>query len=108
MGRARKKFESGRVTGRPSAVFGLSSRIRLPSGLRIAFSPARISASPQTYNMKTRLLLMISVVALAFAPAIHAQDKDEPETELGKKMEKMSGAFRALRRQVEDSSKNAD
>jgi soluble cytochrome b562 len=33
---------------------------------------------------------------------------DEPETELGGKMEKISGAFRALRRQIKDSSKNAD
>ena len=30
------------------------------------------------------------------------------ETELGAKMEKMSGAFRAIRRQITDKSKNAD
>lgn len=46
-------------------------------------------------------------------PCIQAQPgrpkgDGEAETELGKRMEKMSGAFRKLRRQVEDSSKNAD
>lgn len=60
--------------------------------------------------MKNRLLLLTAAFALAFGPAVQAQDgkKDEPETELGAKMDKMSGAFRALRRQAGDASKNAD
>ena len=60
--------------------------------------------------MKNRLLIFTAVCALAFGLGVRAQDakKDEPETELGQKMEKMSGAFRALRRQAGDASKNAD
>ncbi len=56
--------------------------------------------------MKIRLLLFTVACALAVGPVVRAAD--EPETELGGKMEKMSGAFRALRRQITDSSKNAD
>jgi len=60
--------------------------------------------------MKNRLLLLTAAFALAFAPAIRAQDskKDEPETELGAKMEKISSAWRIAKRQLNDSSKNAD
>ena len=43
--------------------------------------------------------------APAAAPA--AKEK-KPETELSKKMEKMNGAFRKLRRQATDATKNAD
>jgi hypothetical protein len=57
--------------------------------------------------MKIRLSLLAIVCTLAVGPVVRAQDK-EPETELGGKMEKMGGAFRALRRQISDSSKNAD
>ena len=56
--------------------------------------------------MKIRLLLITAACALAFGPLARAAD--EPETELGGKMEKMGGAFRALGRQISDSSKNAD
>jgi hypothetical protein len=60
--------------------------------------------------MKNRLLFLTAVFALAFAPAVRAQDskKDEPETELGAKMEKISSAWRIAKRQLPDSSKNAD
>ena len=60
--------------------------------------------------MKNRLLLLTTVCALAFGPAVYAQDakKDEPETELGQKMEKISGAWRAIKRQITDASKNED
>ena len=54
--------------------------------------------------MKIRLLFLTIVCALTAALARAA----EPETELGGKMEKIGGAFRALRRQITDSSKNAD
>jgi soluble cytochrome b562 len=55
--------------------------------------------------MKIRLVIASLVCALAAGPFLLAADA---ETELGKKMEKMGGAFRALRRQVADASKNAD
>jgi hypothetical protein len=63
--------------------------------------------------MKISVLLLTFICAFAIVPGVRAQagqsKKDaDPETELGKRMEKMSGAFRKLRRQVEDPSKNAD
>ncbi len=59
--------------------------------------------------MKIRLSLLALACALVVAP-IQAQDKgaEEVETELGEKMDKMGAAFRALRRQAADSTKNAD
>jgi len=54
--------------------------------------------------MKIRALLLSLACALAVSPFVRAAD----ETELGGKMEKMSGAFRAIRRQITDPSKNAD
>ena len=56
--------------------------------------------------MKIRLILATLACALMTVPAVSAAD--EPETELGGKMEKMSSAFRPLRRQIADASKNAD
>ena len=58
--------------------------------------------------MKKRLLFLTAVFALALAPAVHAQSKDEPETELGSKMEKISSAWRVAKRQLADPAKNAD
>jgi hypothetical protein len=61
--------------------------------------------------MKNRLLLLITACALAIGPAVYAQDAkkdDEPETELGKKMEKISGSWRAVKRQIADATKNED
>ena len=55
--------------------------------------------------MKIRALLLTLVCALATSSGVQAADA---ETELGGKMEKMGGAFRALRRQISDASKNAD
>ena len=58
--------------------------------------------------MKIRLSLLALAGALLVAP-VHLQAAEkEPETELGNKMDAMGSAFRALRRQVKDSSKNAD
>ena len=57
--------------------------------------------------MKIRVLLPVLTLALALPLGLRAAD-DEPQTELGSKMEKLSGAFRALRRQIDDASKNAD
>ncbi|MGH7958359.1 MAG: cytochrome b562 [Opitutaceae bacterium] len=56
--------------------------------------------------MKKRLLFLTAVFALAISPAVYAQD--EPETELGAKMEKISSAWRVTKRQVRDPAKNAD
>ncbi len=55
--------------------------------------------------MKIRLTLLPVVFALAAGLVARAADT---ETELGGKMEKIGGAFRALRRQIADASKNAD
>ena len=55
--------------------------------------------------MKIRLSLLTVVFALAAGLVARAA---EPETELGGKMEKIGGAFRALRRQISDASKNED
>lgn len=55
--------------------------------------------------MKIRLLFATLVCALAVGPGAFAA---EAETELGGKMEKIGGAFRALRRQVADTTKNQD
>ena len=56
-------------------------------------------------SMKIRVLLLTLVCSLAFGTGAYAANK---ETELGSKMEKMGGAFRALRRQINDASKNED
>ena len=53
--------------------------------------------------MKIRVLLITLACALVSSTGVRAD-----ETELGAKMEKMGGAFRALRRQISDASKNAD
>lgn len=53
--------------------------------------------------MKIRALLVTLSLALAAGTAVRAD-----ETPLGERMEKMGGAFRALRRQITDASKNAD
>ena len=53
--------------------------------------------------MKIRVLLLTLACALVAGPGFCA---DEPETELGGKMEKIGGAFRALRRQISDATKN--
>jgi cytochrome c556 len=59
--------------------------------------------------MKIRVLLFAAIAgALAIGPVVRAADDKEPETELGKKMEKIGGSFRALRRQITDASKNED
>lgn len=57
--------------------------------------------------MKIRILLLSLICAVGTVPvALHAADKEE--TELGNHMDKMSGAFRKLRKQVNDAAQNAD
>jgi soluble cytochrome b562 len=58
--------------------------------------------------MKKRLLLLTALCTLAVGPAVNAQDKDAPETELGGKMEKVSSAWRVAKRGLADPAKNAD
>lgn len=54
--------------------------------------------------MKNRLLLLTAAFALAFTPAIQAQD--EPETELGGKMEKISSAWHIAKRKISNPADN--
>src|SRR5258707_14380645 len=60
--------------------------------------------------MKIRLLSATLICALAFVLGVRAEDaaKKEDQTELGSKMEKISGAFRKLNRQISDATKNED
>lgn len=58
--------------------------------------------------MKIRLSLFALVCGLIIAPVTSVTAAEEPETELGQKMEKMSSAFRRLRNDVKDPAKNAD
>lgn len=67
--------------------------------------------------MKTTLRLLIAsftvlagsaLFAADEAPAAPAAKEKKPETELTKKMDKMNGAFRKLRRQATDATRNAD
>lgn len=57
--------------------------------------------------MKIRFSLLALLSALLVLPDVRSADK-EPETELGKHMENMSGPFRRLRRQISSPDKNAD
>lgn len=57
--------------------------------------------------MKIRILLCSLTLALAVVPGLRAQDKDQ-DTPLELKMQKMNTAFRKLRTQVSDSTKNED
>ena len=58
--------------------------------------------------MKIRFSLLALACALLVAPAVQLQAADKEDTELSKHMDKMGSAFRALRRQIDDASKNAD
>ena len=67
---------------------------------------------PAIFTMKNPLLRLALTVLLALpaASGLHAQEKrehKEPETELGKHMEKLNGAWRKLRKQVADPASNA-
>ena len=63
--------------------------------------------------MKNRLLFLILAltICLPAAPALRAEDehhhKKDEDTELGKTMEKMNGAWRKLRKQAGDAASNA-
>ena len=64
--------------------------------------------------MKKHILIASTCLALAFAPALRAEDAkpaakaEASETELGGHMDKLNGAYRKLKRQIADPAKNAD
>lgn len=64
--------------------------------------------------MKIRLLVttLATTAALALGAGLYAQAPKEgakdDQTELGAKMEKVGGAWRAIKRQITDASKNAE
>lgn len=62
--------------------------------------------------MKLRILLLSLICAAVTLPCARAEDKaksaDKEETELGGHMDKMGGAFRKLKRQLSDATKNED
>lgn len=68
--------------------------------------------------MKTALRQFLALSTLLVGSALFAADEipaaapapkeKKPETELTKQMDKMNGAFRKLRRQATDATKNAD
>ncbi len=63
--------------------------------------------------MKIRILLLSLICAAVTLPSVSAAEGKaktaaNDETELGGHMDKMSGAFRKLKRQIADATKNAD
>lgn len=60
----------------------------------------------RTLTLASLMLAVPAVYAADEAPAAHKEKK--PETEITKQMDKMNGAFRKLRRQAGDATKNAD
>src|SRR3954468_19790532 len=64
-------------------------------------------SSPLLKPMKIRLFTFALISALALGPiAVRAADEDQ--TELGAKMEKIGGAWRKVKAQISDASKNDD
>ncbi|WP_411280222.1 cytochrome b562 [Gemmatimonas sp.] len=58
-------------------------------------------------HLRLRQFGAACVLAMAISSAAHAQ-QDEDKTPLGKKMSAMNTAFKAVGRQVDDASKNAN
>ncbi len=58
-------------------------------------------------HLRLRQFGAACVLALAISSVAHAQ-QDEDKTPLGKKMSAMNTAFKAVGRQIEDASKNAN
>lgn len=59
--------------------------------------------------MKIRLTLATLICALVASPALRAENAGKEETtELGSHMEKAGGAWRAIKRQITDATKNED
>jgi len=90
-------------------------RIELRPTGRSCVSFARYLRQIQTLpHYEKRLLIASTCLALAFAPFAQAEAAkaapkgEEKHTELGERMEKLNGAFRKLKRQAGDATKNAD
>lgn len=63
--------------------------------------------------MKIRILLATLLCALAAAPGLRAQEpkaaaEKDPQTQLGAAMEKMNDAFKIIRKNIADSTKNQE
>ena len=58
-------------------------------------------------HLRLRQFGAACVLALAISSVSHAQ-QDEEKTPLGKKMSAMNAAFKAVGRQIDDASKNAN
>jgi soluble cytochrome b562 len=65
--------------------------------------------------MKIKNLVFALTLSLSFTLMVHAQEpkkeprkEHKPETELEGKMDEMGGAFRKLRGQIQDATKNAE
>jgi soluble cytochrome b562 len=59
-------------------------------------------------NIRFLLLLILSVVPVISPAANEPKAPARPETELEGKMDRLNGAFRKLRRQVSDATKNEE
>jgi soluble cytochrome b562 len=62
----------------------------------------------QTCLLASLVVLLAGSIAFAADAAPTAPADKKPETELTQKMDKMNGAFRKLRRQAGDATKNAE
>ena len=87
----------------------MARNLFLPISVTMSESPNHNSVC--LFSMKRMLLAAFAATALAgfiiAQPAPNAEKKG-PETQLGQSMDKLNGAFRTLRRQVADASKNAE
>ena len=80
-------------------------------GVRVSFTRSfRLIFSP---TMKKRLIIATTCLALVCSPLVGADAAkpaapkgEEKHTELGDRMEKLNGAFRRLKRQITDATKN--
>jgi len=91
-----------------SSSAGLQESSCAPRADFVHFGPAKTPAKLNPKEMKLRLLTLTLISALVAMPVLRAQDNKEDTTELGDKMDKISGAFRKLGKQISDSSKNED
>lgn len=72
-----------------------------------ALSSTGMSAASRRWTQFTGFLCF-ALAALMLTPTVRAQDKHGDETELEQAMDKMNQAFRKLRRQIGDATKNAE
>ena len=68
----------------------------------------RLSLIASTLLLGSAVFATDTAPAAVPAPTAPGPKEKKPETELSKQMEKLNGAFRKLRRQAADATKNAD